>query len=119
MTGLPKTIMLTGAVIWVNAVGIFGLWYWEMDRGGPAARAEGRKVYPDFLFPQNTVQGAARPDWRPSLFDYLYLSFTNSTAYSPTHTLPLSHWAKVSMTLQGFLSLLVVVVVIARAIGIK
>jgi hypothetical protein len=115
----PKIIVLTGAVIWVNTIGIFGLWYWEMDRGGPAARAEGRRTYPDFLFPQATVQGAARADWRPSLLDYLYLSFTNSTAYSPTHTLPLSHWAKLGMTLQGFLSLIIVVVVIARAVGIK
>jgi uncharacterized membrane protein len=115
----PKIVILSGAVIWVTAIGIFGLWYWELDAGGPAARAEGRRSYPDFLFPQATVEGAAPAGWRPDLIDYLYLSFTNSTAYSPTHTLPLSQWAKLSMTLQGSLSLLVVVVVVARAIGIK
>ncbi|BCB75091.1 hypothetical protein GCM10022251_35440 [Phytohabitans flavus] len=115
----PKTVILTGGVIWVNAIGIFGLWYWQMDGGGPAARAEGRRPYPDFLFPQTAVQGAAPTGWRPNLIDYLYLSFTNSTAYSPTHTLPISALAKLSMALQGALSLLIIVVVVARAIGIK
>jgi uncharacterized membrane protein len=113
----PEIVLLTGAVIWVTTVGIFALWYWELDRGGPAARANARREHSDFLFPQMTVAHLA-PNWRPSFLDYLYLAFTNATAFSPTHTLPLSHWAKLAMMLQASISFSVVVVVVARAVNV-
>jgi len=70
------------------------LWYWELDRGGPAARAAAVNTDPDFLFPQMATPHIAKPDWAPSFADYLYVSFTNATAFSPTDTIPLTRWAK-------------------------
>ena len=80
---------------------IFGVWYWEFDRGGPGDRAQAVHVYPDFLFPQMTSPEMSAPDWEPAFGDYLYLSFTNATAFSPTDVLPLSRWAKGAMALQA------------------
>ena len=71
---------------------VFGLAYWEFDRGGPAVRAAGRHGHPDFLFAQMQSPELAPPDWEPAFADYLYLSFTNATAFSPTDVLPLSRW---------------------------
>jgi hypothetical protein len=116
------TLLVTGGAIWLTNVVVFALWYWEFDRGGPVERAlttTGR--YPDFLFVNMTVQdtpGLVPKDWEPTFTDYLYLSFTNATAFSPTDTLPLSRWAKMAMTLQSVVSLVTVALVIARAVGI-
>ncbi|MGW4461915.1 hypothetical protein [Micromonospora sp. NPDC004704] len=114
----PATILLSGAAIWLTNVIVFALWYWELDRGGPAARANVRRPYPDLLFPQMTAADLAPHDWRPVFLDYLYVAFTNSTAFSPTDTLPLSRWAKTAMMLQSAVSLLVVALIIARAVNI-
>ncbi|MEV4628115.1 hypothetical protein AB0J90_17715 [Micromonospora sp. NPDC049523] len=114
----PATILLSGAAIWLTNVIVFALWYWELDRGGPAARANVRRPYPDLLFPQMTAADLAPADWRPVFLDYLYVAFTNSTAFSPTDTLPLSRWAKTAMMLQSAVSLLVVALIIARAVNI-
>ncbi|MEV4755295.1 hypothetical protein AB0J86_09310 [Micromonospora sp. NPDC049559] len=114
----PSAVLVNGATIWLTNVLAFALWYWQLDRGGPAARANVRRPYPDLLFPQMTAPELAPADWRPVFLDYLYLSFTNSTAFSPTDTLPLARWAKVAMMLQSAVSLLVVALVIARAVNI-
>jgi hypothetical protein len=111
-------LLLNGGAIWLTNVIVFALWYWEVDRGGPAARANARHDYPDFLFPQMTVPELAAKDWEPSFVDYFYLSFTNATAFSPTDTLPLSHWAKLAMAAESAVSLVTVVLVVARAINI-
>jgi uncharacterized membrane protein len=97
---------------------LFGLWYWELDRGGPGARARGERDFPDFLFPQMTADDMAPPDWEPTFVDYLYLSYTNATAFSPTDTLPLSRWAKLLMLVQSGVALATVALVIARAVNI-
>ena len=81
-------------------------------------RATDRRRAPDFLFPQMSSPGAVRGDWWPSFLDYLYVSFTNVTAFSPTDTMPLSHWAKVLMMVQSLASLLTVGLVISRAVNI-
>ncbi len=112
------TLLLTGGAIWLTNVIVFGMWYWNLDRGGPAARAQALKSYPDFLFPQMTAPELSPPDWRPQFFDYIYLSFTNAAAFSPTDTLPLARWAKMTMMLQSVVSLGTVVLVIARAVNI-
>src|SRR5205823_6165604 len=78
----------SGAAIWLTNVAVFALWYWEFDRGGPVVRARGTRRYPDFLFPQMTTPELVRPEWEPTFADYLYLSFTNATAFSPTDVLP-------------------------------
>jgi uncharacterized membrane protein len=114
-----RPLIFSGVALWVTNVLLFGLWYWELDRGGPLERARHSRVPPDFLFPQmGDAAPFTRPDWAPGLIDYLYVSFTNATAFSPTDTMPLSQTAKVLMTSQSVVSLLIVVLVVARAVNI-
>ena len=112
------SLLFNGGAVWLTNVIVFALWYWEADRGGPAARANARHEYPDFLFAQMTAPEMAPRDWEPRFLDYLYLSFTNATAFSPTDTLPLSRWAKLTMMAQSAVSLVTVALVIARAVNI-
>jgi uncharacterized membrane protein len=107
-----------GANIWLTNVIVFALWYWEFDRGGPGARAEGEDPEIDFLFPQMTTPDLGTSSWEPEFPDYLYVSFTNATAFSPTDTMPLSRWTKMTMLLQSAVSLVTAVLVIARAVNI-
>jgi uncharacterized membrane protein len=111
-------LLSTGGAIWLTNVLIFALWYWEFDRGGPAARAHGRRDHPDFQFPQMMSPGLAHHEWEPTFTDYLYLSFTNATAFSPTDTMPMTRWAKMTMLVQSAVSLATVALVIARAVNI-
>lgn len=111
-------LIITGGSIWFTNVVVFALWYWEFDRGGPGARAQARKQIPDFMFPQMSDPDLAAPMWASTFFDYLYMSFTNSSAFSPTDVLPLTRWAKALMLLQSITSLVVVALVIARAVNI-
>jgi hypothetical protein len=107
-------------VLWVTNVLLFGLWYWQLDRGGPVARMLGEDHPPDFLFQQMTDDGArfASKEWKPTLIDYLYVSFTNATAFSPTDTMPLTPTVKIMMSTQALASLVTIGLVIARAVGI-
>jgi uncharacterized membrane protein len=115
----PSELLLTGAAIWLTNVIAFGLWYWEFDRGGPVARANAKKPYPDFLFPQmSSPPELTPPEWEPEFVDYLYTSFTNATAFSPTDVMPLSRWAKLTMLGQSAVSLITVALVVARAVNI-
>jgi hypothetical protein len=114
----PITLLGSGAVIYVTNIVAFGLWYWEFDRGGPFTRSAGINPHPDFLFPQMSDPHIARPDWEPTFVDYLYVSFTNATAFSPTDTLPLSRWAKALMASQSLIALSALALVIARAVNI-
>jgi uncharacterized membrane protein len=114
----PTKLLLTGGAIWLTNVIVFGMWYWNLDRGGPAARAQALKSFPDFLFPQMTAPDLAPQDWQPLFFDYLYVSFTNAAAFSPTDTLPLARWAKMAMMAQSIVSLGTVVLVVARAVNL-
>lgn len=107
-----------GGAIWLTNVIVFGLWYWELDRGGAAARASGTRVHPDLLFPQMSSPELAPPDWEPRFLDYFYVAFTNATAFSPTDVLPLTRWAKMTMLLQSAVSVVTVVLVVARAVNI-
>jgi hypothetical protein len=111
-------LLITGGAIWLTNVIVFSLWYWEFDRGGPVARALGANPYPDFQFPQMVSPEMAPPHWEPQFADYLYLAFTNAAAFSPTDVLPLSRWAKLAMTLQSAISIVTVVLVVARAVNI-
>ena len=111
-------LLLTGGAIWLTNVIAFSLWYWEFDRGGPAARALAMQPYPDFQFPQMENPNLAPKDWEPFFVDYLYVSFTNAMAFSPTDVMPLSRWAKLTMLAQAGLSVLIVALVIARAVNI-
>jgi uncharacterized membrane protein len=115
---LAGPLLLTGGAIWGTNVIAFGFWYWEFDRGGPARRAQGRRPYPDFLFPQMSMPQLATPDWEPQFFDYLYTSFTNAAAFSPTDVMPLSRWAKMLFLAQSAISLVTAALVVARAVNI-
>jgi len=111
-------LLSTGAAIYLTNILVFALWYWELDRGGPAARALAARTHPDFLFPQMATPHIADPHWEPGFADYLYVSFTNATAFSPTDTMPLTRWAKMIMLLQSAISLVTVALVVARAVNI-
>jgi uncharacterized membrane protein len=111
-------LLTTGASVWLTNVIAFGLWYWEFDRGGPVVRAAGTMRHPDLMFPQMASPELAPPDWEPQFVDYLYLSFTNATAFSPTDVMPLARWAKLTMLVQSAVSLAIGALVIARAVNI-
>jgi hypothetical protein len=107
-----------GVVIWLTNLVLFTVWYWEVDRGGPRPRGqEMPAVAPDFLFPQMSDKEFAPRGWRPGFVDYLYVSLTNQTAFSPTDTMPLSLRAKVLMGVQGTASLVTVGIIVARAVN--
>jgi hypothetical protein len=114
----PGLLLRSGGAIWLTNVIVFALWYWDMDRGGPAERAAGSHAHTDFLFSQMTAPELVKKDWEPTFVDYLYLSFTNATAFSPTDTLPLSRWAKMVMMFQSAISLVTVALVVARAVNV-
>jgi uncharacterized membrane protein len=111
-------LLFTAAAIWLTNVVVFGLCFWELDRGGPVARAQSSREPPDFRFPQDESSGDDADGWRPAVWDYLYISLTNSTAFSPTDALPLTHRAKLLMGVEGVLSLILVVLVTARAVNV-
>ena len=113
-----RMLILSSVQIWLTNVLIFGLWYWELDRGGPTGRTAANQRHADFMFPQMSNPNLAPPQWRPNFIDYLYISVTNATAFSPTDTMPLSRIAKSLMTVQSVASLLTVALVAARAVNI-
>jgi uncharacterized membrane protein len=111
--------LLRAAVhMWVVNVLLFALWYWQLDGGGPVDRPRCAPADRDFLFPQQTEEVLLERGWRPQFLDYLYVSFTNASAFSPTDTMPLSRWAKMLMLLQSAISLALAVMVVARAVNI-
>ncbi len=111
-------LILAAIEIWLTNVIVFALWFWELDRGGPDARAVADHREPDFFFPQMVTPGCTVPTWFPKFVDYLYLAFTNATAFSPTDTMPLTAWAKMLMLVQALTSLLTVALVAGRAVNI-
>jgi uncharacterized membrane protein len=113
-----RTLLLSAVGIWARNVLAFGIWYWEIDRGGPIRRCTEDHGPPDFLFPQMQAPAVAAGTWSPTFIDYLYVSLTNSTAFSPTDTMPLTTRVKLMMGAQALVSLATVAVVGARAVNI-
>jgi uncharacterized membrane protein len=111
-------LLAAGGAIWLTNILVFALWYWELDRRGPAARAAGLAPHPDLLFPQMASPGVADPSWESRFVDYLYVSFTNAAAFSPTDTLPLTRWTKLVFALQSLVSLTTAALIIARAVNV-
>jgi hypothetical protein len=107
-----------GAIVWLTNVIVFGLWYWELDRGGPVMRRLEPDSQPDFFFPAMDPDVPSFEGWVPSFPDYLYVSITNATAFSPTDTMPLTIRAKGLMAIQGIVSLTTLGLVVARAVNI-
>jgi uncharacterized membrane protein len=121
LTGGPvtgRTLIFSGVQIWLTLILVFSLWYWELDRGGPTLRGHADERRPDFLFQQMATHELGQMDWMPGFVDYLYLSFTNATAFSPTDTMPLTPQAKVLMLVEAFASITTIVMVAGRAVNI-
>ena len=121
LTGEPvtgRTLVFSGVQIWLTLILVFSLWYWELDRGGPTLRGHADERTPDFLFPQMATHELGQADWMPGFVDYLYLSFTNATAFSPTDTMPLTPRAKALMLVEALASITTIVMVAGRAVNI-
>jgi hypothetical protein len=121
VTGYEKSgaqLLTKAAVVWATNVVTFGLWYWAFDRGGPVRRLEPNPRSPDFQFPQMENPQLAAPGWRPELVDYMYVSFTNSIAFSPTDAMPLSRTAKLLMLMESSASSVTILLAAARAVNI-
>lgn len=118
LRGEGRELIVSGMLIWLTNFLIFALWYWEMDRGGPGKRAAGHDQTPDFLFPQMSDDRIEPRNWRPRFVDYLYVSLTNATAFSPTDTMPLSSAAKSTMGVQALVSLVTIGLIVSRAVNI-
>jgi hypothetical protein len=113
-----RTLVFSAAEIWFTNVAVFGLWFWEVDRGGPHMRTAPGAHALDFLFPQMDSQQPSLRAWRPAFLDYLYVAFTNTSAFSPTDAMPLSVRIKTLMLLEAIASFLTVGVVAPRAVNI-
>jgi hypothetical protein len=117
-TNSASDLLEAGSIVWVSNNIAFALLYWELDGGGAAARAHNLPAHAGFAFPQQLNPAIAPPDWRPRFIDYLYLGFTNATAFSPTDAMPLAPWAKIAMAVQSLISLGILGLVIARAVNV-
>jgi hypothetical protein len=110
-------LLLKAVAVWATNVVAFGLWYWAFDRGGPVRRLERDPPPPDFQFPQmNGAESAGF--WQPRLVDYVYVSYTNSIAFSPTDAMPLTRRAKLAMLSESAISAVTILLVAARAVNI-
>jgi len=117
-TNSPADLLKTGFLVWLYTIIAFAFVYWVLDGGGPESRFLAPPEFPDLAFPAQLNPGIARPGWRPEFFDYLYLGFTDATAFSPTDVMPLVRWGKLAMTVQAICSLMILGLVIARAANI-
>ena len=113
-----SALLFDAVKLWLTNVILFALWFWELDRGGPHRRGHATEKHPDFAFAQMTSKELAPMNWQPGFLDYLFVSFTNASAFSPTDALPLTARAKMLMMVQAFTSLLTVALVAGRAVNI-
>jgi hypothetical protein len=118
LTNSANELLDAGASVWILNNIAFSLLYWQLDGGGAAERILRPRRYPDIAFPQHLSPEIAPPGWRPRFVDFLYLGFTNATAFSPTDAMPLVPWAKMAMTLQAVISLVILGLVVARAVNV-
>lgn len=111
-------LLVTTGTIWALNVLVFGLAYWDLDDGGPLERARHERKTPDFRFPQDETPEVAPEDWRPRVWDYIFVALTSGTAFSPTDTMPLTPKLKLLVGLEEFVSLILIVLVTARAVSV-
>ena len=118
-TNSADALLEAGSIVWASNIIAFALLYWELDSGGAAARAHNAPAQAvGFAFPQQMSPELAPAHWRPRFIDYLYLGFTNATAFSPTDAMPLAPWAKITMAVQALISLVILGLVISRAVNV-
>ncbi len=120
--GDAAELLTIGAVVWVTMVISYSLWYWHLDCGGPAARANGtfeqRGILPAFRFPEQDLDSPAYDAWYPQFVDYLALSFNTATAFSPTDVSAVRHWSKLWLITESAISLALIGLVVARAVNV-
>ena len=123
-TESPEALLRSTAALWTTNIVVFALWYWRLDAGGPQQRekrpghAEGAFLFPQMLLSPQALRPARQQDWAPTFLDDLFRAFTTSTALSPMDTPVLARWAKGLLMLQALLSLLIIVLLAARAVNI-
>jgi len=120
----PLRLLSSGAELWLTNVLVFSLWYWRLDGGGPNVRDR----HPEFgsrsfVFPQMQIEKSERErfgveHWRPGFVDYLFIAFTQSSTFGPTDAPLLARWAKLLTLVQISISLSIVILLIARAVGV-
>ena len=120
----PLRLLRSGAELWLTNVLVFSLWYWRLDGGGPNVRDK----HPEFgsrsfVFPQMQIEKSEREQfgvehWRPGFVDYLFIAFTQSSTFGPTDAPLLARWAKLLTVVQISISLSIVILLIARAVGV-
>jgi hypothetical protein len=113
-----RPLIFSAVVVWLTNVIVFGLWFWEIDRGGPHIRCGDERRLPDIQFPQMENPDMAPKDWRPQFLDYLYTSFANGTSFAPADAMPLTYRAKVLFAAESIGSLVTIAIVAARAVNI-
>lgn len=113
-----RPLVYSAVAVWLTNVIVYGLWFWEVDRGGPHRRASGAKLQPDLQFPQMENPQLAPEHWRPRFTDYLYTSFANGTSFAPADAMPLTLRMKALFTTESIVSLVTIAIVAARAVNI-
>ncbi len=115
----PAQLLRVGAIAWITTIIAFALWYWHLDSGGPAARANGSsRTRPAFRFPEQSIPDLVDAGWYPQFVDYLALSFNTATAFSPTDVSPIRHWSKLWLIFESMISLTLLLMVVARAVNV-
>ena len=113
-----KVLLASGACVWLSNIIAFALWYWNLDRGGPAARAAGTAVRPALIFPEMLHTQQVEEGWYPTFVDYFHFAFATATAFSPTDVSAVKPWMKLMMMAEEAISLVVAILVVARAVNI-
>jgi uncharacterized membrane protein len=113
-----RKLIYSAIAVWLTNVTVYGLWFWEVDRGGPHRRASSEKLVIDLLFPQMGDPNLAKENWRPQFTDYLYTSFANGTSFAPADAMPLTLRMKVLFTMESIVSLVTISIIAASAVNI-
>jgi uncharacterized membrane protein len=119
----PTALLGSATALWLTNILVFALWYWRLDAGGPHGRdakpghTEGAFLFPQMTLPSQPAAPAQPGPWSPNFFDYLFLAFNTSTAFSPTDTPVLARWGKILMMIQSIISLTVLALLAARAVN--
>lgn len=113
-----RALIYSAVAVWLTNVIVYGLWFWEFDRGGPHRRASGRRLQPDLQFPQMGNPDLAPADWSPSFADYLYTSLANGTSFAPADAMPLTIRMKALFAGESLVSFVTIAVIAARAVNI-
>jgi uncharacterized membrane protein len=113
-----RGLLYSAASIWATNVIVFGLWFWELDRGGPHIRVGNDARPPDLQFPQMQVSSYDSSKWHPRFFDYLYTSFANGTSFAPADAMPLTGQMKALFGVEALVSFITIAIVAGEAVNI-